>query len=161
LQKHEMPILLLKNLAKYSREKDRVNFQEFLQFSRDRDFPSPPVPEAPKNMETTPRPGPAPPIQIEQPDLEARPIVYRAGNLPRGSPDSLKRLALDEAGQISLYEGRKAGKPLNEFALWDRNDDGLITFEEVLQKLDEALQKPREGRARRKRPPPPPPPAGD
>jgi hypothetical protein len=34
-------------------------------------------------------------------------------------------------GQVSLYEWRKAGRPLDEFRRMDRNNDGLLTPEEV------------------------------
>jgi hypothetical protein len=44
-------------------------------------------------------------------------------------------LDTDADGQVSLYEWHKAGKPLPEFASWDRNGDGLATSEEVFWRM--------------------------
>jgi Ca2+-binding EF-hand superfamily protein len=135
LQMHEMPLALMKHLGKYSSGGDRVNLQEYLKFCLDRDFrPPPPQPHAvpAKGMDTAP---PPPIIIIDSTDVETRPIVYRAGKLPKGLPEWFERLDTDKDGQVSLFEWRKAGKPLNEFKLWDRNDDSLITPEEALYKV--------------------------
>jgi Ca2+-binding EF-hand superfamily protein len=148
LQKHEMPLLLMKSLAKYSHGKERVTFQEFLRFSRDRDFPPPRPPKAepPKTMGTTTEPPPRS-IGIDQSDLDARPIVYRPGKLPKGLPEWFDRLDADQDGQVALFEWRKAGKRVDEFAAWDRNDDGLVTVEEILhkQKADARAPRPKKG----------------
>jgi Ca2+-binding EF-hand superfamily protein len=139
LQKHEMPLSLLKRLGKYSSKGDRVNFQEFLQYSRDRDFPVPPPPPAP-TMRPDQGQGKStlPSIVVDSSELESRPIVYRAGRLPKGLPDWFEKLDLDKDGQIALYEWRMAGYPIEDFALWDRNDDGFITFQEALRTLQES-----------------------
>jgi Ca2+-binding EF-hand superfamily protein len=65
-------------------------------------------------------------------DGTQRPVVYRAGKLPKELPAWFQQLDTDHDGQISLYEWRMAGKPLQEFAHYDRNDDGFLTAEEVL-----------------------------
>lgn len=65
--------------------------------------------------------------------LDARPTVYRAGKLPKGLPPWFEQLDTDKDGQIGLYEWRKAGKSLEEFAEIDANGDGFITFEEALR----------------------------
>jgi hypothetical protein len=66
-------------------------------------------------------------------DLDQRPVVYRAGKLPaKGLPTWFKQLDADNDGQVALYEWRQAGKNLEEFTFWDRDDDGFITPEEAL-----------------------------
>jgi hypothetical protein len=74
-------------------------------------------------------------IIIEDEDLDARPVVYRAGKLPaKGLPDWFKELDTNKDGQVALYEWRKGGKDIDEFREWDRNDDGFITADEALYK---------------------------
>jgi Ca2+-binding EF-hand superfamily protein len=74
-------------------------------------------------------------------DLDKRPVVYRAGKLPtKGMPLWFKQLDTDGDGQIALYEWRQAGKNLDEFKFWDRDDDGFITIEEALH-VNAALMK--------------------
>ena len=135
LQLHEMPDELLNSLTTYARSKVGVTFAEYLKFRRDRDFPvprpSPPHQELPV-LKSVPR---TVKRVIDNTELEKRPIVYRAGKLPPGLPEWFERLDLDQDGQISLYEWRRGDKPLEEFDRWDHNDDGLVTFDEVLRKL--------------------------
>ena len=50
---------------------------------------------------------------------------------PYELPAWFKDLDTDHDGQIALYEWRKAGKALAEFRLYDLDDDGFITPEEV------------------------------
>ena len=71
---------------------------------------------------------------IEEEDLDARPVVFRAGKLPKELPAWFKEMDMDKDGQVGLYEWRKAGKDIDEFAEWDRNNDGFITPEEALYK---------------------------
>src|SRR5207248_7408241 len=66
-------------------------------------------------------------------DWEKRPVVYRAGKLPKDLPKWFVELDQDGDGQISLAEWRRAGKSLEEFAKYDRNEDGLLTPAEVLR----------------------------
>jgi Ca2+-binding EF-hand superfamily protein len=67
------------------------------------------------------------------PDEETkRPAVYRAGKLPADLPAWFAQLDADGDGQVSLYEWRIAGKPLEEFPKLDRDDDGFLTVAEVL-----------------------------
>ena len=70
---------------------------------------------------------------IPKEEEDARPTVYRAGKLPKGLPPWFEQLDLNKDGQVSLAEWRNAGKPVKEFAAMDRNDDGLLTPEEVLR----------------------------
>jgi Ca2+-binding EF-hand superfamily protein len=65
-------------------------------------------------------------------DQEARPVVYRAGKLPKGLPPWFEKFDTDKDGQVSLYEWRMAKESLDKFKQYDRNDDGFITVEEVL-----------------------------
>jgi Ca2+-binding EF-hand superfamily protein len=68
------------------------------------------------------------PVHEEEP----KPVVYRAGKLPKELPAWFKQLDTDGDGQISLYEWRSAGKSLEEFHKIDRNGDGFLTIAEVL-----------------------------
>src|SRR5262249_43266742 len=54
---------------------------------------------------------PADPVHEEEP----KPVVYRAGKLPKELPAWFKQLDTDGDGQISLYEWRSGGKSLDEF----------------------------------------------
>jgi Ca2+-binding EF-hand superfamily protein len=83
---------------------------------------------------------------VDDSELDSRPTVYRANKLPKGLPEWFERLDADKDGQISLVEWRKAGMPLTDFAKWDRNDDGLLTYDEVLDKL-KADRQPRAKRS--------------
>lgn len=67
------------------------------------------------------------------PEEEKRPVVYRAGKLPKSLPAWFAQLDADQDGQISLYEWRASGRPLEEFERIDRNGDGFLTPEEVLR----------------------------
>ncbi len=73
-------------------------------------------------------------ILIEE-DYDRRPDVIRAGKLPKELPKWFGELDVDQDGQVALHEWFKAGKDLEEFKEWDRNDDGLITAEEVLFRM--------------------------
>src|SRR5262245_24838406 len=73
-------------------------------------------------------PEPAAPLVPEIP----RPPVYRAGKLPKTLPAWFTQLDRDRDGQVSLAEWRRSGKSVAEFAAFDRNNDGLLTPQEVL-----------------------------
>ncbi|MCE9534162.1 MAG: hypothetical protein K8T89_24045 [Planctomycetes bacterium] len=73
---------------------------------------------------------------------EIRPTVYRAGKLPKDIPDWFVKLDKDwdNDGQVGLYEWKKGGKDLEEFAKMDLNGDGFLTADEYLRW--KAAQKP-------------------
>ena len=74
-------------------------------------------------------------ILIEEEDLDKRPLVLRAGKLPKdGLPGWFTELDTDKDAQVGLYEWRKGGKDVPEFPSWDRNNDGYITPEEAMNK---------------------------
>jgi hypothetical protein len=76
-----------------------------------------------------------PTIIIEEEDLDARPVMLRAGKLPiKDLPAWFQQLDTDRDGQVALYEWYQAGKDIDEFGAWDRNNDGYITPEEALYK---------------------------
>jgi hypothetical protein len=66
---------------------------------------------------------------------EARPVVYRAGNLPRELPAWFMEADADKDGQVGLYEWKAKGWPMEQFRNMDRNDDGFLTVEEVLRSM--------------------------
>lgn len=71
-------------------------------------------------------------IIIDEEDLDRKPVVFRVGGkMPPGLPDWFMKLDTDKDGQVALYEWRVANKSLDEFKLWDLNDDGFITAEEA------------------------------
>src|SRR4029077_16432070 len=80
----------------------------------------------------------------EQPEEEDRkPVVHRAGKLPKELRAWFKELETDGDGQIGLYEWKASGRPLDEFMKMDRNGDGFLTVEEVLRSV--AAAKPQTG----------------
>lgn len=84
--------------------------------------PNPANPEVPN-----PPPG-------QSPDADdQRNTVYRAGKLPQGLPAWFAQYDTDADGQVGLYEWVKAAKGVSEFREMDRNDDGLLTAEEVMK----------------------------
>lgn len=89
----------------------------------------------------------------EEDDLDSRPVVLRVGKLHavKELPNWFLALDTDNDGQIALWEWRKAGKNLDEFRAWDRNDDGYITPEEAIYKQH---QSPAPATARSFYPPP-------
>jgi Ca2+-binding EF-hand superfamily protein len=66
-------------------------------------------------------------------DSDQKPTIYRAGKLPKDLPPWFEQYDLNKDGQVSLYEWRMAKEPIDEFLKMDRNDDGLLTAEEVLR----------------------------
>lgn len=69
-----------------------------------------------------------PPIEEDEP----KPVVYRAGKLPKELPAWFKTADADADGQITMYEWRTGGKTLDEFQRMDRNGDGFLTIAEVM-----------------------------
>ena len=69
---------------------------------------------------------------LEKAEKEERPIVYRAGKLPKELPPWFVELDTDKDAQIGIYEWKKSGRSLDEFDSMDRNGDGFLTVEEVL-----------------------------
>jgi Ca2+-binding EF-hand superfamily protein len=85
-------------------------------------------------------------VEIEEID-NTIPVVWRANFLPKELPPWFKELDTNNDGQVSLMEWMKAGKPMSEFAKYDRNDDGLLTPEEVLRAVRLAAGLPANGEA--------------
>jgi hypothetical protein len=77
--------------------------------------------------------GSDPLVEPPPPEEEKRPVVYRAGKLPKELPQWFAQMDEDKDGQVGLYEWKKAGRPLSEFQAMDLNGDGFITVEEALR----------------------------
>jgi Ca2+-binding EF-hand superfamily protein len=120
LTKDEIPGALFDELMRFDTDEDgKISLQEFEQYVAARE-----------RGEAGPRPGEE---GASQEEPEQRPVVFRAGKLPKELPPWFKQYDTDGDGQVSLYEWRMAGEPLQKFAQMDRNDDGFLTAEEVLQ----------------------------
>jgi len=92
-----------------------------------------PAPAPNQHDPDTPPTGPPQEEEDRQDGGERRPVVYRAGKLPKDLPPWWAELDTDQDGQIGLYEWRLGGKALEEFAEMDLNGDGLLTAEEYLK----------------------------
>jgi Ca2+-binding EF-hand superfamily protein len=73
--------------------------------------------------------GAVPPVEEEEP----KPVVFRAGKLPKELPAWFKQLDSDNDGQVGLYEWKISGRSIEEFQEIDRNNDGFLTPDEVLR----------------------------
>jgi Ca2+-binding EF-hand superfamily protein len=62
-----------------------------------------------------------------------KPVVYRAGNLPKDIPAWFQQYDTDGDGQIGLYEWKATGRSIEEFRKIDRNNDGFLTIDEVMR----------------------------
>jgi len=72
------------------------------------------------------------------PEEDKRPVVYRAGKLPKELTTKapwFEQLDKDKDGQVGLYEWKAAGRPTKDFLVLDVNGDGFITAEELLRYL--------------------------
>jgi hypothetical protein len=76
-----------------------------------------------------------------QPDAPRR-TMLRADNLPANESAWFSRLDTDHDGQIGLYEWVNAGLSPTEFKMIDRNDDGLITPEEMDMQMKAGIMVP-------------------
>jgi hypothetical protein len=77
---------------------------------------------------SAPSPEPAKPVEEEK-----RPMVYRAGKMPKELPSWFGEADKDKDGQVGLYEWKGAGRAIREFLAMDHNGDGFVTAEEVLR----------------------------
>jgi hypothetical protein len=78
-------------------------------------------------------PMPAAPPTPVAPGKTAPPLVYHTDNLPKELPSWFRELDTNHDAQIGLYEWRLSGRPIADFLAMDRNNDGFLTVEEVLQ----------------------------
>jgi Ca2+-binding EF-hand superfamily protein len=80
--------------------------------------------------------------QPEPEEEEPKQVVYRAGKLPKGLPGWFEQLDTDKDAQVGLYEWLAGGRTLGEFQQMDRNGDGFLTVQEVLNYLGRNKQSP-------------------
>src|SRR6185369_4180016 len=71
-------------------------------------------------------------LPVPPPEEERKPMVYRAGKLPKELPGWFKELDTEAEGQVALYQWKRSGRPIEDFLAMDRNNDGFLTVEEVL-----------------------------
>ncbi len=142
LQVTEMSDRLRPVWEKYDTNKDgAISLDEVKGYLRDRDQTrqqesSSASPATPARPGEQPAAGPdgLPPVPDATPvqEEDARPTLYRFGKLPKELPAWFAELDTDKDGQVGLYEWVSGGRSVDEFKLMDRNDDGLLTIEEVL-----------------------------
>jgi Ca2+-binding EF-hand superfamily protein len=135
LVKEEMPKYLLDVMDKWDKDKDgKLDLPEYKAFyiSRMRDSLGKDFNKFNASA------NPIATIIIEE-DWDRRPVVLRAGHLHKDLPKWFSELDKNKDGQVSLAEWMDAKKEYDEFVKYDRNDDGLLTQEEVLRR--EALVK--------------------
>ncbi|HEX4592297.1 MAG TPA: EF-hand domain-containing protein, partial [Gemmataceae bacterium] len=136
LELNEMPDSLKTTLANYDTNKDGlVSLEEFKGYYRDRI-------QMRMQEQGQGQPGQAPPADGLAPttdiapalEEEKRTAVYRFGKLPKEIPAWFVEMDVDKDGQIGLWEWVRVrgANSIDEFRAMDRNDDGLLTAEEVL-----------------------------
>jgi hypothetical protein len=126
LNTDEMPDGLRDELSRYDTNRDNlINLEEYTAYMEARAQQRGRGNQGQRPADT------AEAVIIEE-DLDRRPVVLRAGKLPK-ELDWFKALDTDGDGQIGLYEWRTAKRAVEQFHDLDRNDDGFITPEEGLR----------------------------
>ena len=69
-------------------------------------------------------------------ELDKKPTVYRATNLPDNIPGWFKEYDVNTDGQVSLFEWKEKERSIGDFQKYDRNDDGLLTPSEVVYAVE-------------------------
>jgi len=140
LQLNEMPENLKPAWEKYDANKDgAVSLEEFRGYMKDRmQMREQERKDAAANVTVTTdalppaaAPSHSPPAQVPE-DSNQRPTVYRFGNLPSDMPGWFAEMDSDKDGQVGLYEWVKASRPVVEFRTMDRNEDALLTIDELI-----------------------------
>lgn len=121
----EMPTRIREDLAAWDKNGDKmIDLNEFRAYIEG---------QAQQSRPETGRSDASLVIEINDEELERRPVVYRAGKLPKELESMFKELDSDGDGQIDLAEWRAAEKSVAEFRAIDRNEDGLLTADEILR----------------------------
>ena len=137
LQYTEMPENLRTTLDKYDANRDgSINLDEYKAYYRDRIQLRMQENAAARaqNPNQAPEADGLAPVTETEPvqDDDKKPTVYRYGKMPKEIPPWFTELDTYKDGQIWFSSWLKAGRSAEEFRAMDRNDDGLLTPDEVL-----------------------------
>ncbi|HEY1375399.1 MAG TPA: hypothetical protein VGF55_01315 [Gemmataceae bacterium] len=116
----------LDEVKAYLRDRDQTRQQEQASAAPPQTHPGEPAHAAPADGL------PPAPDAVPAQEEDKRPVMYRIGKLPKELPGWFADLDSDKDGPVALYEWVKGGRSIDEFKLMDRNDDNLLTIEEVL-----------------------------
>jgi hypothetical protein len=121
----EMPDSLRQELSKWDLDSNGlVDLEEFKAFYKAR--------MAQLQAERGGQPGAPGETPTEE---DKKPVVWRAGKLPKELPPWFRQMDTDNDGQVGLYEWKRAGGKVDDFFAIDINSDGFITVEEALRSV--------------------------
>jgi Ca2+-binding EF-hand superfamily protein len=138
LEFDEMPDNLKSSLSKYDTNKDgAISLDEYKPYFRDRmEVRNAERAQAAADGGQSATPDGLPPAPESAPvqEEEKKATVYRTGKMPKELPAWFAEMDVDKDGQVGLWEWVRVRGPnsIEEFRAMDRNDDGLLTVDEVL-----------------------------
>src|SRR5947209_9862065 len=138
LEFDEMPDNLKSSLSKYDTNRDgTISLEEYKPYYRDRieaKMADRPQGSADGGQSATPEGLPPAPEPASAQEEEKKATVYRTGKMPKELPAWFVEMDVDKDGQVGLWEWVRVRGPeaVDQFRAMDRNDDGLLTVDEVL-----------------------------